>query len=90
MKTGKRFEELASQEAGGSYPPCCYHNPDNGHGAALYAAYNTGGDPDTAGLNFRGEPCPMWEDLPQNIRDKWDAVAQYVAIDKAGLFGSSI
>lgn len=38
-----------------------------------YNAYNAGGDPATANKNFRGEPCPAWDDLPQNIRDKWIA-----------------
>jgi hypothetical protein len=38
-----------------------------------YNAYNAGGDPETANKNFRGEPCPEWDDLPQNIRDKWIA-----------------
>ena len=40
---------------------------------AAYNAYNAGGDPATANKNFRGEPCPEWDDLPQNIRDKWVA-----------------
>lgn len=40
---------------------------------ALYYAYNAGGDPATAGLNFRGEPCPAWADLPENVRAKWRA-----------------
>lgn len=40
---------------------------------AAYNAYNAGGDPATANKNFRGEPCPEWDDLPQNIRDKWIA-----------------
>lgn len=38
-----------------------------------YNAYNAGGDPATANKNFRGEPCPEWDDLPQNVRDKWVA-----------------
>jgi len=38
-----------------------------------YNAYNAGGDPAAANKNFRGEPCPAWDDLPQNIRDKWIA-----------------
>jgi hypothetical protein len=41
----------------------------------LYDAYNAGGDPATAGLNYRGEPCPAWADLPPNIRAKWEAAA---------------
>lgn len=46
----------------------------------LYCAYNAGGDPSTAGLNFRGEPCPVWADLPGNVREKWEAVAS-LALD---------
>jgi len=40
---------------------------------AAYNAYNAGGDPATANRNYRGEPCPAWDDLPQNVRDKWVA-----------------
>lgn len=35
----------------------------------LYCAYNRGGDPATAGLNYQGKPCPVW---------KWEAVAAEV------------
>lgn len=42
----------------------------------LYAAYNRGGDPSTAGLNYQGNPCPEFADLPPNIRAKWAAVAE--------------
>lgn len=38
---------------------------------ALYDAYNAGGDPATANKNYRGEPCPDWADLPDNVREKW-------------------
>ena len=44
-------------------------------GQRAYEAYNAGGDPATANLNFRGEPCPAWEDLPENVRAKWEAAA---------------
>lgn len=44
-------------------------------GQRAYEAYNAGGDPATAGLNFRGDPCPAWADLPDNVRAKWDAAA---------------
>ncbi len=43
---------------------------------AAYNAYNAGGDPATANKNYRGDPCPEWDDLPQNIRDKWVAAVQ--------------
>jgi len=46
----------------------------------VYEAYNAGGDPSTANKNYRGEPCPAWEDLPENIQAKWTAATQ-----KAGL-----
>jgi hypothetical protein len=29
----------------------------------------------TGGKNFRGEPMPAWDDLPEQIRDAWDAAA---------------
>lgn len=29
----------------------------------------------SGGLNFRGEPCPNWSDLPEAIRGHWRAVA---------------
>jgi alpha-ketoglutarate-dependent taurine dioxygenase len=34
----------------------------------------------TGGKNFWGDPMPAWDDLPQNIRDAWDA-AVGAAID---------
>lgn len=43
---------------------------------AAYNAYNAGGDPATANKNYRGESCPEWDDLPQNVRDKWVAAVQ--------------
>ena len=38
-----------------------------------YENYNAGGDPATANKNYRGEPCPAWADLPENVRAKWRA-----------------
>jgi hypothetical protein len=56
---------------------------DNEFAQRLYYAYNAGGDPATAGLNYRGEPCPAWADLPENVRAKWraafDAAVEFVA-----------
>jgi len=40
----------------------------------LYDAYNAGGSPETANRNFRGDPCPTWADLPENVKNKWRAV----------------
>ncbi len=37
----------------------------------LYGIYNRGGSPDTAGLNYKNEPCPAWHDLPPNVKAKW-------------------
>lgn len=37
----------------------------------FYMAYCANSD----NLNFRGEQCPSWQDLPQAIRDHWCAVA---------------
>lgn len=39
----------------------------------LYKAYNAGGDPATANKNYQGLPCPKWEELPENVRAKWQA-----------------
>lgn len=33
----------------------------------------------SGGLNFRGEPCPSWETLPEKIQENWQAVADYMA-----------
>lgn len=52
-------------------------------GRALYGAYNAGGDPATAWLNFRGERCPEWEDLPDNVRAKWLAVVDFATVGLA-------
>lgn len=59
-------------------PDCCWPSGDAEMPEALYCAYNRGGDPETAGLNYQGKPCPVWTELPQNIRDKWTAVADEV------------
>ena len=40
----------------------------------LYNAYNAGGDPAPATLNYQGKPCPAWDDLPENIQNKWKSV----------------
>jgi hypothetical protein len=62
-----------------SLPACCTPTPEADLAERLYCAYNRGGDPTTAGLNFQGNPCPLWKDLPQNIRDKWEAVVAEIA-----------
>ncbi len=56
-------------------PKCCNFDHDAGPAQWLYAAYNSGGDRDTAGLNYKGEPCPVWQDLPPDVRAKWQAAA---------------
>ena len=64
-------------------PMCCYADQYDPTEIHLYAAYNRGGDPETAGLNYQGKPCPEWGDLPENIKAKWRAVAQVAkTIDK--------
>jgi hypothetical protein len=46
------------------------------------AAYDAYGDK-TGWKNFRGDPMPKWEDLPEAIREAWraatDAVVAIVA-----------
>ena len=59
-------------------PDCCFALDDASLAERLYAAYNRGGDAATAGLNFQGDPCPVWADLPENVRAKWEAVAEEV------------
>lgn len=46
--------------------------PDLAQGA--YAAYGQS----TGGRNFRGDPMPEWDDLPEAIRTAWQAAAQNV------------
>jgi hypothetical protein len=57
--------------------PAAVDNPRAGFAERLYAAHNRGGDPTQMGLLSTGEPCPFWRDLPQDIRDKWQAVADF-------------
>ena len=56
-------------------PACCYADECDPTEIHLYAAYNRAGDPDTVGLDGQGKPCPSWDDLPENIKAKWRAVA---------------
>lgn len=32
----------------------------------------------TGGLNYQGLPMPAWEELPEPIRQAWDAASQAV------------
>lgn len=64
-------------------PACCCPTLGGSLAEYLYAAYNAGGDPVTAGLNYRGEPCPVWADLPENVRAKWEATADVFAVPRA-------
>lgn len=57
-------------------PACCLCSPDDPPAKQLYAAYNAAGE--RKGLNFAGGTCPLWEDLPQDARDKWEAVARII------------
>lgn len=73
-------------------PDCCYAPA----GAALpmigYAGYNAGGDPDTAGLNYQRLPCPLFEGLTPNIREKWraGALAQLRELQRRGLLAADL
>lgn len=73
--------EIASD---GHIPACCFSVEGDEPAAVLYAKYNSAGDPNTAGKNFEGDPCPVWEDLPPNIHAKWRAVAGH---HRPGSFG---
>lgn len=55
--------------------PCCTPSEGATLAEVLYCAYNRGGPPDRAGLNFQGAPCPVWADLPDAVRAKWEAAA---------------
>lgn len=57
-------------------PPCCTPSDNASPAEIAYCAYNAGGDPATAGLNYAGQPCPVWSALPDNIRAKWEAVVE--------------
>lgn len=52
-------------------PDCCFPSKHAALAERMYCAYNRGGDPDTAGLNYAGKPCPVWADLPGNVKAKW-------------------
>lgn len=66
-----------------NYPPCCIPSRGASLAEILYCGYNRGGDPETVGLNYRGEPCPIWKKLPINIKMKW-YVAAFDAKHKLG------
>ena len=59
-------------------PACCTPSPDATPAERAYCAYNAAGDPATAGLNFAGQPCPVWSALPENVRAKWEAAVDRV------------
>lgn len=54
-------------------PACCHAPADAPLAHQLYAAYNRGGQ--RPGLNYQDKPCPLWHDLPEDVRAKWEAVA---------------
>lgn len=66
---------ISETTSDGHIPIACIPLEDDEAAAKAYAAYNSAGDPSTAGLNFRGDPCPGWEELTDNVRAKWRAVA---------------
>lgn len=62
-------------DPGKRMPDCCLTRPQATFAEHLYAAYNASGDRVTAGLSYRGEPCPTWDQLPDNVKAKWNGVA---------------
>ena len=72
-------------------PPACL-TPSEGATLAerMYCWYNAGGPADRAGLNFQGNPCPVWTELPEAVRAKWEAVASAAAFDLHGLIRSGV
>jgi len=69
-------QEQSELTSDGHTPECCFADPANGPGAAAYAAYNNGGPTERRGLNYAGEPCPPWRDLPLTVQQKWNAVTR--------------
>lgn len=58
-------------------PDCCRAGPDAEPAEILYAAYNDAGV--RRGVNFAGDPCPLWKDLPPDVQTKWRAVVARAA-----------
>lgn len=56
-------------------PACCYPSDAAGLPEVGYAAYNCGGPTETAGLNYQGNPCPTWPELPAAVVEKWESAA---------------
>ena len=52
-------------------PDCCFPRPNANPAEVEYCAYLT----ETGGLNYQGNPCPKWEDLPEGIQSAWHAAA---------------
>ena len=53
-------------------PPTAVHVDPRTIAAHFYAVYCES----SGGKNYRGDPCPVWEDLPDAIRQHWTAVAK--------------
>ena len=58
-------------DSAAALPACCYAAVDASPAEKAYAAYNAAGNPETAGLNYAGLPCPTWAMLTDNVRAKW-------------------
>lgn len=79
-KTKAERIELRKQVANGR-PLACVALVDDSEAAKAYARYNRSGDPATAGINYRGEPCPSWEELTENVRNKWRGMVGAIVVD---------
>lgn len=64
----------------GGLPACCYALASEPLPKRLYAAYNRSGA--KKGLNYQGLPCPLWEDLPEDVQAKWSGAAMEVYFEK--------
>jgi len=51
--------------------PCCFPSERGSRAEELYCAYNRAGL--RKGLNYQGEPCPLWSELPFDVQWKWRA-----------------
>jgi hypothetical protein len=56
-------------------PACCIPSANASLAERLYCVYNRAAPDGRQGLNYQGLPCPVWLELPEGIRHRWEAVA---------------
>jgi len=65
----------------GDLPECCYPSDNASMAEQLYCAFNASGE--RPGLNYQDLPCPMWDDLPKDVKAKWQGTAMFSADKQA-------